>query len=46
MYDTGYGEGGRSKLDRVPEDYGVLDVPALLDRRLGFKRDTVLAYLS
>ena len=29
----------------VPEDYEVLDVTAL-GRRLGFKRDTVLAYLS
>ncbi len=29
----------------VPEDYEVLDATAL-DRRLGFKRDTVLAYLS
>ena len=34
-------------LDRieVPEDYEVLDTTAL-GRRLGFKRDTVLAYLS
>jgi|SRR5215217_4547944 len=34
-------------LDRieVPEDYKVLDATAL-GRRLGFKRDTVLAYLS
>jgi predicted DNA-binding transcriptional regulator AlpA len=34
-------------LDRVdvPEDYEVLDATALA-RRLGFKRDTVLAYLS
>jgi hypothetical protein len=34
-------------LDRidVPEDYEVLDATALC-RRLGFKRDTVLAYLS
>jgi hypothetical protein len=34
-------------LDRieVPEDYDVLDATAL-GRRLGFKRDTVLAYLS
>jgi predicted DNA-binding transcriptional regulator AlpA len=34
-------------LDRieVPEDYEVLDATAL-SRRLGFKRDTVLAYLS
>ena len=34
-------------LDRVdvPEDYEVLDAMAL-GRRLGFKRDTVLAYLS
>ena len=30
---------------KVPEDYEVLDVTAL-GRRLGFKRDTVLAYLS
>jgi len=29
----------------VPEDYEVLDATALA-RRLGFKRDTVLAYLS
>jgi hypothetical protein len=29
----------------VPEDYEVLDATALR-RRLGFKRDTVLAYLS
>jgi hypothetical protein len=29
----------------VPEDYEVLDATAL-GRRLGFKRDTVLAYLS
>jgi predicted DNA-binding transcriptional regulator AlpA len=34
-------------LDRmeVPEDYEILDATAL-GRRLGFKRDTVLAYLS
>ena len=34
-------------LDRieVPDDYEVLDATAL-GRRLGFKRDTVLAYLS
>ena len=34
-------------LDRidVPEDYEVLDATAL-GKRLGFKRDTVLAYLS
>ncbi len=34
-------------LDRVdvPENYEVLDATAL-GRRLGFKRDTVLAYLS
>jgi hypothetical protein len=34
-------------LDRidVPEDYEVLDATAL-GNRLGFKRDTVLAYLS
>jgi hypothetical protein len=34
-------------LDRIeaPEDYEVLDSTAL-GRRLGFKRDTVLAYLS
>jgi predicted DNA-binding transcriptional regulator AlpA len=34
-------------LNRVqaPNDYEVLDATAL-DRRLGFKRDTVLAYLS
>lgn len=33
-------------LDRVevPEDYEVMDATAL-GRRLGFKRDTVLAYL-
>jgi hypothetical protein len=29
----------------VPEDYEVLDATAL-GRRLGFKRDTVLTYLS
>ena len=29
----------------VPEDYEVLDATAL-GRRLGFKRDSVLAYLS
>ena len=29
----------------VPEDYEVLDATAL-GRRLGFRRDTVLAYLS
>jgi predicted DNA-binding transcriptional regulator AlpA len=29
----------------VPEDYEVLDATAL-GRKLGFKRDTVLAYLS
>jgi predicted DNA-binding transcriptional regulator AlpA len=29
----------------VPEDYEVLDATAL-GRRLGFKRETVLAYLS
>jgi len=29
----------------VPDDYEVLDATAL-SRRLGFKRDTVLAYLS
>jgi len=37
----------KSDLNRigVPEDYEVLDATAL-SRRLGFKRDTVLAYLS
>ena len=30
---------------KVPEDYEILDATAL-GRRLGFKRDTVLAYLS
>ena len=30
---------------QVPEDYEVLDATAL-GGRLGFKRDTVLAYLS
>jgi hypothetical protein len=30
----------------VPEDYEILDATALLDKRLGFKRDTVLTYLS
>jgi hypothetical protein len=36
-----------ANLDRidVPEGYEVLDATAL-GRRLGFKRDTVLAYLS
>ena len=29
----------------VPEDYEILDATAL-GRRLGFKRDAVLAYLS
>jgi predicted DNA-binding transcriptional regulator AlpA len=29
----------------VPEDYEILDATAL-GKRLGFKRDTVLAYLS
>jgi hypothetical protein len=29
----------------VPQDYEILDATAL-GRRLGFKRDTVLAYLS
>jgi predicted DNA-binding transcriptional regulator AlpA len=34
-------------LDRIglPEEYEILDATALC-RRLGFKRDTVLAYLS
>jgi predicted DNA-binding transcriptional regulator AlpA len=32
-------------LVQVPNDYEVLDATAL-GRRLGFKRDTVLAYLS
>ena len=34
-------------LDRieVPEDYEILDAAAL-GKRLGFKRDTVLTYLS
>jgi predicted DNA-binding transcriptional regulator AlpA len=32
-------------LIEVPEDYEVLDATAV-GRRLGFKRDTVLAYLS
>ena len=45
MYDAGHGQGGRSGLDRVPEYYEILDATAL-GRRLGFKRDTVLAYLS
>ena len=37
----------KADLDRidVPEDYEILDATAL-GRRLGFKRDTVLAYLS
>jgi hypothetical protein len=37
----------KADLDRieVPEDYEVLDATAL-GRRLGFKRETVLAYLS
>jgi hypothetical protein len=34
-----------NRIDVVPEDYEVLDATAL-GRRLGFKRDTVLAYLS
>ena len=37
-------EGDLERID-VPEDYEVLDATAL-GRRLGFKRDTVLAYLS
>jgi hypothetical protein len=37
----------KADLDRidVPKEYEVLDASAL-GRRLGFKRDTVLAYLS
>jgi len=37
-------EGDLNRID-VPENYEVLDATAL-GRRLGFKRDTVLAYLS
>jgi hypothetical protein len=37
-------EAGLNRID-VPEDYEVLDA-TVLGRRLGFKRDTVLAYLS
>ena len=37
-------EADLSRID-VPEKYEVLDATAL-GRRLGFKRDTVLAYLS
>jgi hypothetical protein len=37
-------EGDLNQIE-VPEDYEVLDATAL-GRRLGFKRDTVLAYLS
>ena len=37
-------EADQNRID-VPEDYEVLDATAL-GRRLGFKRDTVLAYLS
>jgi hypothetical protein len=37
-------EGDLNQID-VPQDYEVLDATAL-GRRLGFKRDTVLAYLS
>ncbi len=37
-------EGDLNQLE-VPENYEVLDATAL-GRRLGFKRDTVLAYLS
>jgi hypothetical protein len=37
-------EADLNRLD-VPENYEVLDATAL-GRRLGFKRDTVLAYLS
>jgi hypothetical protein len=37
-------EGDLDPID-VPEDYEVLDATAL-GKRLGFKRDTVLAYLS
>jgi hypothetical protein len=37
----------KTELNRIeiPEDYEVLDATAL-GKRLGFKRDTVLAYLS
>jgi predicted DNA-binding transcriptional regulator AlpA len=45
MYDAGHGERGRSRPDRVARGYEVLDATAL-GRRLAFKRDTVLAYLS
>ena len=37
-------EGDLDRID-VPEDYEVLDATAL-GKRLGFKRDTVLVYLS
>jgi hypothetical protein len=37
-------EGDLNRIE-VPEDYEVLDATAL-GRRLSFKRDTVLAYLS
>ena len=37
-------EGDLNRIE-VPKDYEVLDATAL-SRRLGFKRDTVLAYLS
>jgi hypothetical protein len=37
-------EGDLNQID-VPQDYEVLDATAL-GKRLGFKRDTVLAYLS
>jgi predicted protein tyrosine phosphatase len=37
-------EAGLNRID-VPEDYEVLDATTL-GKRLGFKRDTVLAYLS
>jgi hypothetical protein len=37
-------EGDLDRID-VPEDYEVLDATAL-GKRLGFKRDTLLAYLS
>jgi predicted DNA-binding transcriptional regulator AlpA len=43
--DHHHGQGSRSKPDRRARGIRVLDATAL-SRRLGFKRDTLLAYLS
>ena len=45
MYDDSHVKEGDLNLIEVPKDYEVLDATAL-GRRLGFKRETVLAYLS